>query len=189
MEPVTTQLPDVTGTSTGGEPLDATRNLLVALPPDMELNLDIGTPTFPTEPNPKVTPCCVKLTRCDTIIPTTERTESHVEVNVIVNNPSYELRPKTSTSSNKATSTMRSRRTVTRNISYVNLFCDSSSDDTSGEGIVQPVGAATKREPSHYRLAAHKYMLARKRGILSGPRVRTRASVCTKKGRTRSNRQ
>ena len=113
--------------------------------------------------------------------PTTEMTESHVEVNVVVNNPSYELRPKTSTSSNKATSTMRSRRPATRNISYVNLFRDSSSDDTSGEGIVQPVGAVTKREPSHYRLAAHKYMLARKRGILPGPRVRTRASVVPKK--------
>ena len=58
---------------------------------------------------------------------------------------------------------------------------DSSSDDTAGEGMEQPVGAATKREPSHYRLAAHKYMLARKRGILSGPRVRTRASVVPKK--------
>ena len=76
---------------------------------------------------------------------------------------------------------MRSRRPATQNISYVNLFRDSSSDDTSGEGMVQPVGAATKREPSHYRLAAHKYMLARKRGILSGPRVRTHASVVPKK--------
>ena len=182
-EPVTAELPDVTGTSTSGEPLDATRNLIVALPPDMELNLDIGTPTSPTEPNLKVTPCCVKLTRCDTstITSTIERTESHVEVNVVVKNPSYELRPKTSTSSNKATFTMRSRRPATQNISYVNLFHDSSSDDTSGEGMVQPVGAATKTKPSHYRLAAHKYMLARKRGILSGPRVRTRASVVPKK--------
>ena len=183
VEPGTTQLPDVTGTLTSGEPLDITRNLLVALPPDMELNLDIDTATFPTEPNPKVIPCCVKLTRCDTdsITPAMERTESHVEANVIVNNPSYELRPKTGTSSNKATSTMRSRRTATRNISYVNLFRDSSSDDTYGEAIVQPVGTATKREPSHYRLAAHRYMLARKRGILSGPGVRTRASVVPKK--------
>ena len=182
-EPVIAELPDVTGTSTSGEPLDATRNLIVALPPDMELNLDIGTLTSPTEPNPKVTPCCVKLTRCDTstITSTIERTESHVEVNVVVKNPSYELRPKTSTSSNKATSTIRLRCPATQNISYVNLFRDSSSDDTSGEGMVQPVGAATKREPSHYRLAAQKYMLARKRGILSGPRVCTRASVVPKK--------
>ena len=70
---------------------------------------------------------------------------------------------------------------ASQNISYVDLFRDNSSHDTAGEGMEQPVGAVTKREPSHYRLAAHKYMLARKRGILSGPRVRTRASVVPKK--------
>ena len=178
-EPVTAELMDVTSTPSGGEPPDATRNLIVALPPDMELNLDVDTPTPSVSPNPKVTPCSVKLTRCDTstTTPTTERTESHVEVNVVVKNPSYELRPKTITSGNKATSTVRSRRLANN----VNLFHDSSSDDTAGEGMEQPAGAATKREPSHYRLAAHKYMLARKRGILSGPRVRTRASVVPKK--------
>ena len=124
-----------------------------------------------------------KLTRCDisTTTPTIERTESHIEVNVVVKNPSYDLRPKTITSGNKATSTMRSRCPASQNISYVDLFRESSSDDTAGESMAQPVGAATKREPSHYRLAAHKYMLAKKRGILSGPRVRTRASVIPKK--------
>ena len=76
---------------------------------------------------------------------------------------------------------MRSRRPASQNISYVDLFRESSSEDTAGESTVQPVGTATKREPSHYRLAAHKYMLARKRGILSGPRVRTCASVVPKK--------
>ena len=182
-EPVTAELMDVTSTPSNGEPPDATRNLIVALPPDMELNLDIDTPTPSTAPNPKVTPCCVKLTRCDisTTTPTIERTESHIEVNVVVKNPSYDLRPKTITSGNKATSTMRSRRPASQNISYVDLFHESSSDDTAGESMAQPVGAATKREPSHYRLAAHKYMLARKRGILSGPRVCTRASVVPKK--------
>ena len=182
-EPVTAELMDVTSTPSGGEPPDATRNLIVALPPDMELNLDVDTPTPSVAPNPKVTPCCVKLTRCDisTTTPTIERTESHVEVNVVVKNPSYELRPKTITSGNKATSTVRSRRPANQNISYVNLFRDSSSDDTAGEGMEQPAGAATKREPSHYRLAAHKYMLARKRGFLSGPRIRTHASVVPKK--------
>ena len=182
-EHVTAELMDVTSTPSSGEPLDATRNLIVALPPDMELNLDIDTPTPSTVPNPKVTPCCVKLTRCDisTTTPTIESTGSHIEVNVVVKNPSYDLRPKTITSGNKATSTMRSRHPASQNISYVDLFRESSSDDTAGESVMQPVGAATKREPSHYRLAAHKYMLARKRGILSGPRVRTRASVVLKK--------
>ena len=78
----------------------------------MELNLDIDTPTPSRASNPKVTPCCVKLSRCDspTTTPTIEKTESHIEVNVVVKNPSYDLRPKTITSGNKATSTMRSRR-------------------------------------------------------------------------------
>ena len=182
----TAELMDATVTPSGGEPPDATSNLIVALPPDMELNLDIDTPPLSTpltEPNPKVTPCCVKLTRCDisSTTPTIERTESHIEVNVVVKNPSYNLRPKTITSGNKATSTMRSRRSASQNISYVGLFHDSSSDDSARETMMQPVGAGTKREPSHYRLAAHKYMLARKRGIISGPRVRTRASVVPKK--------
>ena len=179
-EPVTAELMDVTITPSSGEPQDATRNLIVALPPDMELNLDTETATPSTVPNPKVTPCCVKLTRCDT--PTTTPTiEPHIEVNVLVNNPSNDLRPKTITSGNKATSTMRSRHPASQNISYVDLFRDNSSGDTAGEGMEQTVGAVTKREPSHYRLAAHKYMLARKRGILSGPRVGTRASVVPKK--------
>ena len=149
----------------------------------MELNLDVDTPIPSVSPNPKVTPCCVKLTRCDTSTPppTTELPESHIEVNVVVKNPSYELRPKTITSRNKATSTVRSRRLANQNISYVNLFRDSSSDDTAEDGMKQPAGTATKREPSHYRLAAHNYMLARKRGILSGPRVHTCAIVVPKK--------
>ena len=159
-EPVPAELMDVTSTPSSGEPPDATRNLIVALPPDMELNLDIVTPTPSSAPTPKVTPCCVKLTRCDTSTPIIE---PHIEVNVIVNNPSYDLRPKIITSGNKATSTTRSRHLASQNISYVDLFRDNSSDDTAGETVEQSVGAITKREPSHYRLAAHKYMLARKR--------------------------
>ena len=100
---------------------------------------------------------------------------------MVVKNPSYDLRPKTIIGGNKATSTMRSRHPSSQNISYVDLFRESSSEDTASESTVQLVGAATKREPSHYRLAAHKYMLARKRGILSGPRVHTLASVVPKK--------
>ena len=45
---------------------------------------------------------------------------------------------------------------------------------------MQPLGAAIKREPSHYRLAAHKYMLASRRGIITGPKVRTHASTIPK---------
>ena len=109
---------------------------------------------------------------------------SHIEVNVLVNDPSYDLRSKITASGNKATSTMRSRRHANQTVSYVDLFRDNSSDDTEGEIVTKPVGAVNKRKPSHYRLAAHKYMLARKKGILSGPRVCTRASVVPKKDKS-----
>ena len=46
--------------------------------------------------------------------------------------------------------------------------------------LCNPSGAAIKREPSHYRLAAHKYMLASRRGIITGPKVRTHASTVPK---------
>ena len=177
-EPVPDELMDATSAPNSGELPDATRNLIVALPPDMELNLDIETPIPTTVPNLNVTPCCVKLTRCDT---TTSTMEPHIEVNVLVNDPSYDLRSKIITSGNKATSTTRSRRHANQNLLYVDLFHDNSSDDTEGEIVTKPVGAVTKRKPSHYRLAAHKYMLARKKGILSGPRVCTHASVVPKK--------
>ena len=61
------------------------------------------------------------------------------------------------------------------------MFQDSSSDDTqSNTTVTKPLGAVTKREPSYYRLAAHRYMLASKRGIISGPKVHTHASTAPK---------
>ena len=61
------------------------------------------------------------------------------------------------------------------------MFQDSSSDDTASDTTVsQPLGAAIKREPFHYRLAAHRYMLASRRGIITGPKVRTHASTAPK---------
>ena len=180
-EPVPDELMDATSALNRGELPDATRNLIVALPPDMELNLDIETPIPSTTPKPNVRPCCVNLTRCDA---TTSKTVSHIEVNVLVNDPSYDLRSKITASGNKATSTMRSRRHANQTVSYVDLFRDNSSDDTEGEIVTKPVGAVNKRKPSHYRLAAHKYMLARKKGILSGPSVRTCAGVVPKKDKS-----
>ena len=103
-----------------------------------------------------------------------------IEVNVVVNRTSYDLRTKETPKRNKATSTTRSRRSVNQNVSYVNLFQDSSSDDTTSEATAQPLGDAIKREPSHYRLAAHKYMLASRRGIITGLKVHTHASTLPK---------
>ena len=118
------ELSDVTSPLPSGELPDATRNLIVALPPDMQLNLDTDIQTPTTMPEPNTTPCSVKLIRCDA--PTTTPT-SHIEVNVIVKNRSYDLRPKNIISGNKATSTTRSRHSASRNISYIDLFRESSS--------------------------------------------------------------
>ena len=147
---------------------DATRNLIVALPPDMQLTLDNEPPTQQ-----------VKLSRCDIVV-SRPTPPIPIEVNVVVNRTSYDLRTKETPKRNKATSTTRSHRSVSQNVSYVNLFQDSSSDDTTSEATTQPLGAAIKRELSHYRLAAHRYMLASRRGIITGPKVSTCASTFPK---------
>ena len=104
-----------------------------------------------------------------------------IEVNVVVNCTTYDLRAKYIPKGNKATSTTRSRQSVSQNVSYVDMFQESRSKDTASEATVQPLIVAIKREPSHYRLAAHKYMLASKRGIITGPTVHTHASTFPKR--------
>ena len=172
---LTPELPDVMQSPREDLP-EATTNLIVALPPDMQLTLDNDPPAQQAVQEIVTRPCSVKLSRCDTVV-SRPTPPTPIEVNVVVNCSSYDLRTKDTPKGKKATSTTRSCRSVSQNVSYVNLFQDSSSDDTVSEAIVQPLSAAIKREPSHYRLAAHKYMLASRRGIITGPKVRTHAST------------
>ena len=62
------------------------------------------------------------------------------------------------------------------------------SDATSGEEtVVTKEGPKTDhRQPSGYRLAAHKYMVAKKHGLIEGPKVRTRALKITTKSKSSS---
>ena len=62
------------------------------------------------------------------------------------------------------------------------------SDATSGEETVlkQKVHKKDNRQHSGYRLAAHKYMVAKKHGLIEGPKVRTRALKFTKKNKSSS---
>ena len=62
------------------------------------------------------------------------------------------------------------------------------SDATSGEEtVVSPKGQKMdNRQPSGYRLAAHKYMVAKKHGLIEGPKVRTRALKITTKNKSSS---
>ena len=156
-------------TPTEQELPDATRNLLVQLPDDMQL--DIPDTPHPTQEGIK--PCSINLQRCD-IVPCCVSTAASIEVNVIVNNPGYDLRKNSNKGTNMATSTTRSKRDASRNISYVPMFKESSMDEeVPTTGSIET--NTPKCAPSHYRLAAHKYMLARKRGLITGPRVRTKA--------------
>ena len=175
---VATKLQDITQ-GPSEDLLDATTNLIVALPPDMQLSLDNDPPDQYAVQEIVTRPCSVKLSRCDIVV-SRPIPPTPIEVNVVVNHTSYDLMTKDTPKGNKATSTTRSHRSVSQNVSYINLFQDSSSDDTANESTVQPLGAAIKREPSHYRLAAHKYMLASRRGIITGPKVHTRASTISK---------
>ena len=153
----------------------------------MQLNLD--TDPQPTElvHDSETKSCSVKLYRCDIVAPKPipQSVRAPIEVNVAVKSPGYDLTATDVRRGNKATS--RSCRSFSQNVSYVNMFQDSSSEDTANEGMVQPLGDAVKREPSHYRLAAHKYMLSSRKGIITGPRVRTRASFLPKKEASEDN--
>ena len=145
---ITTQPQDV-------ELPDTATNLIVALPPDMQLNLD-DVPQ-PMTPVTDVTPCIVKLYRCD-IMPTNPTPRAPIKVNVVVKYPKYDLWIRDSDNQNTVTSTYRSQCTVSQNVSYVSMFQDSSSEDTLTEDHPETIGCATKQEPSHYQLAADKYM-------------------------------
>ena len=175
---VTTELPDVMQGPSDDLP-EATTNLIVALPPDMQLTFDNDPPAQQAVQEIVTRPCSVKLSRCDIVV-SRPTPPTPIEVNVVVNRTSYDLRTKDTPKGNKATSTTRSCRSVSQNVSYIHLFQDSSSDDTVSEATVQPLSAAIKREPSHYRLAADKYMLASRRGIITGPKERTHASTIPK---------
>ena len=66
---VLTKLQDITAQTPSEDLLDETTNLIVALPPDMQLSLD-NEPLHQTTIQEVVTrPCSVKLSRCDIVVP------------------------------------------------------------------------------------------------------------------------
>ena len=62
------------------------------------------------------------------------------------------------------------------------------TDATSGEDMVPSKNQKTvnKSAPSRYRLAAHQYMVAKKKGLINEPRTRTRALQFKKVSQTNS---
>ena len=65
---VVTELQDVTQ-APNEDLLDATTNLIVALPPDMQLSLDNEPPHQQAIQEVVTRPCSVKLSRCDIVVP------------------------------------------------------------------------------------------------------------------------
>ena len=179
-----TELPDVTPPVENPKLRDATQNLIVELPPEMQLNLE-DVPQIPNNMEAQTKPCSIKLHRCD-IEPSKPLPRVPLEVNVVVQECAYDLRKREQTPKNPATSTSRAKRSVSLNVSYTSLFDDSSSEDTSNS-VQTNQTAPSKKEPSHYRLAAHKYMLARKIGLNPGPTVRTRASTIEKRDKNNNS--
>ena len=171
------ELPDVTPPAIDSELPDATRNLIVTLPSDMQLNLE-DVPQISTNTKIQVKPCSVNLHRCD-IEPVKPLPRVPIEVNVVVQECAYDLRKCEQDIRNPATSTCRAKRSVSLNVSYVSLFDDSRSEETSNE-IQLNQSVPSKWEPSRYQLAAHKYMLARKSSLITGPTVRT-CAITTEK--------
>ena len=103
---VVTELQDVTQNASEDLP-DATTNLIVALPPDMQLTLDNDPPAQQAVQEVVTRPCSVKLSRCDIEV-SRPTPPTPIEVNVVVNHTSYDLRIKDTPKGNKATSTTRS---------------------------------------------------------------------------------
>ena len=98
------ELTDVTSQPQDVEFPIAATNLIVALPPDIQLNLDY-------EPQARTlalqtTPCSMKLYRCD-IEPTESRPSVPIDVNVVVKHPNCDLRTRNCNKCNTTTSTCR----------------------------------------------------------------------------------
>ena len=104
---VATELQDVTQGPSEDLP-DATTNLIVALPLDMQLSLDNDPPDQQAVQEIVTRPCSVKLSRCDIVV-SRPIPPTPIEVNEVVNHTSYDLRTKDTPKGNKATSTTRSR--------------------------------------------------------------------------------
>ena len=114
----------------------------------------------------------MRLVRCDSDA-LRNKPEPSIQVNVNVVTSGYCLRHREKSA--EQSGNHRPKRNVSKNISYTSLFSESESDDND---ITVSKGAAymaTKSESWGYWQATHNYMIACKRGLISGPSVRTHA--------------
>ena len=120
MQQTQIELLDVTPPVAHSELPDATRNLIVSLPSDMQLNLE-DVPQISMSTKLLVKPCSVNLHRCD-IEPVQLLPRVPVEANVVVQESAYDLGKREQDIQHLATSTCRAKRSVSLNVSYVSLL-------------------------------------------------------------------
>ena len=104
----------------------------------MQLNLDNEPEHLQPVQEVETRPCSVKLFGCDIVVPKplSKVASTPIKVNVVVKRPNYELRIKDTPKGNKATSTTRSHHSISQNVSYVDMFQESSSEDSAKEVTV-----------------------------------------------------
>ena len=174
--------------STSNELLDATQNLLVSLPIDKELTDATETPQTEIEPisttgqvseRTITIQCSINLTDISgqlvdgkLILPPSK---IPLEPQVIVEQKHYGLRQRSATS----TDVKRPKRKASSNVNYGNMDTTTEEEEFSlSEG--ERMNLLAKSALSEYRLATHKYMLAKRQGLIQGPITRMRAMKIAK---------
>ena len=174
--------------STSNELPDATQNLLVSLPVDEELTDTTAALQTETEPSnitglvserPITVQCSINLTDISgqlvdgkLILPPSK---IPLEPQVIVEQTHYDLRQRSVSSTN----VKRPKRKASSNVNYGNMDTTTEEEEfyfSESEHMNLPAKSA----PSGYRLATHKYMLAKRHGLIQGPTTRTRAMKIAK---------
>ena len=179
--------------STNIELLDATQNLLVPLPIDtaddqelVDTTATIQPVTEPvvTEPStsntervseiPITIPCSINLSDIAAelkdgklILP---KPIVPLELHVISDRMQYDLRSRTGS----ATENNCAKRRASMNINY-EIKDATTEDEDPSQSESEKMNLPAKSGPSGYCLASHKYMLAKRRGLVQGPAVRTKA--------------
>ena len=161
--------------STSNELPDTTQNLLVPLPIDEELT--DATAALQTETEPASTASLVsekpitvhgsinltdisgQLVDGKLILPPSK---IPLEPKVVVNQMHYDLRHKLPTDVKRPT------RKASLNVSYGNIDITTEEEEFSLSDS-EHMNLPAKSAPSGYRLATHKYMLAKRHGLIQGP--------------------
>ena len=174
--------------STSNELLDATQNLLVSLPIDEELTDATAALQTETKPAsviglvteiPITVQCSINLTDISgqlvdgkLILPPSK---TPLEPQVIVEQTHYDLRQR----SVSATDVKRPKHKASSNVNYGNMDTTTEEEEFSLSES-ERMNLQAKSAPTGYRLATHKYMLAKHHGLIQGPTTQTRAMKIAK---------